>query len=318
MKAFILKNNGGPEQLEMKKIAEPHIGDDEVLVEIEAISINPVDGFVRKNAEALQAIVQPKSNEHIIFGWDISGTVKALGNAVRDLKIGDDVFGLINFYGHGRAYAEYVAAPASQLTLKPENISHEEAAAACLAALTAWQGLVNWAHVKKGDKVLIHGASGGVGHYAVQLAKHFGAYVMGTGSSPKRDFVLSIGADEFIDYTSEKFEDKVRDADIALDPIFGDHILRTLDAVKPGGKVISLLTYFEGEVARKAKENNVSGIRLSVTPSGEDIKQIAHLLHTRALVSHVTHRYNFNELPEAHKQIDTGKTMGKVVVVVKD
>ncbi len=116
---------------------------------------------------------------------------------------------MVNFAGNGKAYAEYVAAPADQLARKPDNISHEEAAAATLAALTAWQALVKNARVSSGDKVLIHAASGGVGHYAVQIAKYFGAYVIGTASAANRDFVIKLGADEFIDYTSEKFENKV-------------------------------------------------------------------------------------------------------------
>ncbi len=194
MKAYTLKKNGGIENLKLSEIDKPKIKADEVLVKVKAISINPVDAFVRKNESSLQGILKPgKDEDTFILGWDVSGIVEEVGSDVKEFKNGDEVFGMINFPGNGKAYAEYVAAPANQITLKPKNISFEDAAAATLAALTAWQGLVTNAKIKKEDKVLIHAAGGGVGHYAVQIAKSFGAYVIGTGSSSKRDFVLKLG-----------------------------------------------------------------------------------------------------------------------------
>jgi NADPH:quinone reductase-like Zn-dependent oxidoreductase len=223
---------------------------------------------------------------------------------------------MVNFPGEGRAYAEYLAAPASHMALKPANITHEEAAAATLAALTAWQALVTYAKVKKGDQVIIHAAAGGVGHYAVQIAKHFGAHVIGTASGAKKDFVKALGADEFVDHTSVAFEKVVKDADIVIDPIYGDHVLRSLEVVRDGGKVITLLTFFEGAIAEKAKAKNVFTHRLSVVSNGEDMKQLAALLSTGALRSHVTETYDFNEMAKAHLQIETGKTTGKIVVTI--
>ena len=152
---------------------------------------------------------------------------------------------MINFPGHGKAYAEYVAAPASQLALKPSNISHEEAAAATLAALTAWQALVTNAKVKKGQKVVIQAASGGVGHYAVQIAKYLGAYVIGTSSAANKDFVLGLGADEHIDYKKHKIDEVVKDADFVLDPIGDNNIDPSLNAAKKGGTVIMLPSFFK-------------------------------------------------------------------------
>lgn len=235
MKAITLKENGGIENLTFAEISIPSIQPGEVLIQVKAIGINPVDAYVRKNNQALLSYLQPKNGEDtFVLGWDISGTVVETGAEVTQFKKGDEVFGMVNFVGHGKAYAEYIAAPANHLALKPSSISHDEAAAATLAALTAWQALVTNAKVQPGDKVLIHAAAGGVGHYAVQLAKHFGAYVIGTASTVNKDFVLGLGADAFIDYTQEKFEDQVKDADIVLDSIFGDHILRSLEAVKKG------------------------------------------------------------------------------------
>ena len=224
---------------------------------------------------------------------------------------------MVNFPGNGRAYAEYVAAPADQLALKPKNVSHEEAAAATLAALTAWQGLVNHAKIKNGDRVLIHAAGGGVGHYAVQIAKHFGAYVIGTGSTSKKDFVLKLGADEFIDYTAEKFEDRVKDADIVFDSISDpDHLIKSIAAAKKGGSVISIKANFGDVNLKEAKARDIQTFRILVESSGEDMKQISKLIAEGKVRSHVSAKYKFEDLPKAHQQIETGKTMGKIVVVL--
>jgi NADPH:quinone reductase-like Zn-dependent oxidoreductase len=315
MKAITLQTTGGTENFSLTELPLPELAPDQILIKAKAIAINPIDAFVRQHQHALESYVQPK-NGSIVLGWDISGTVTDVGNDVKEFKKGDEVFGMVNFPGEGRAYAEYVAAPASHMALKPSNITHEEAAAATLAALTAWQALVTHARIKKGDKVLIHAAAGGVGHYAVQIAKYFGAHVIGTASGGKENFVKALGADEFIDHTKEKFENRVKDADIVLDPIYGDHVLRSLDVVKNGGKIITLLTYFEGAVADKAKSKNVFTHRLNVSSNGDDMKQLAALLASGKIRSLVTATFDFKEMAKAHHQIETGKTSGKIVVTV--
>ena len=318
MKAYTLKENGGIEKLKLSEINNPEISAVEVLVRVKAISINPVDAFVRQNKSSLQGVLKPgKDEDTFIIGWDISGFVEQAGSDVTEFKKGDEVFGMVNFPGNGKAYAEYVAAPANQLALKPRNVSFEEAAAATLAALTAWQGLVTYAKIKKGDKVLIHAAGGGVGHYVVQIAKSFGAYVIGTGSSTKKDFVLKLGADEFIDYTKQKFEEKINDADIVFDSIPGsEHLLRSIAVAKNGGTIVSIKTSFEGELAEKAKEKELHTYRILVSSNGNDMKQIAKLLEEGKIHSHVSEKFKFEDLPKAHQQIETGKTLGKIVVVV--
>ena len=318
MKAITLTENGGIENLKLSEVGKPKINDDEVLIKTKAISINPVDAFVRQNKASLQGILKPGKDENtFIIGWDVSGVIEETGSNVTEFKKDDEVFGMINFPGNGKAYAECVAAPANQIALKPKNISHEEAAAATLAALTAWQGLVTYAKIKKDDKVLIHAAGGGVGHYAVQIAKSFGAYVIGTGSSSKKDFVLKLGADEFIDYTSEKFEDNVKDSDIVFDSIPGsEHLLRSIAAAKSGGCVVSIKSSFEGELADNAKAKGLKTYRILVNSNGNDMKQIAKLLKEGKIHSHVSEKFNFEDLPKAHQQIETGKTAGKIVVVV--
>lgn len=314
MKAIVLQQNGGVENLVIKDIPVPAIKDNEVLVRNKAIGINPIDSFARANDWAVPVFVKPNEGEDIILGWDISGEVVATGKDVTGFKTGDEVFGMVNFAGHGKAYAEYVAAPASHIALKPTNTSYEEAAAASLAALTAWQALVNYAKIKKGDKVLIHAAAGGVGHYAVQIAKHFGAYVIGTSSAAKKDAVLGFGADEHIDYAQQNFEEVVADADIVIDSLgIPGHLERSLAALKEGGRLISLLMPLD-DLQEKAAAKNVYTHRLSVVSDGEGTRSIATLLEQGALHSDISHTFSFEEIGLAHEQVATGKTQGKIVV----
>src|ERR1700750_3384085 len=203
MKAIILEQFGGVENLSMTEMPVPTVMEDEVLVKIKSISINPVD-IKTRSGKGVSAVL--KNDNPMILGWDLSGTVETAGNAVKNLKKGDEVFAMVRFPQSGKVYAEYASVPASQLALKPANITHEEAAAACLAALTAWEALTINYKLNPGERVLIHAASGGVGHYAIQMAKYLGAYVIGTSSAVNRDFVLSLGADEHIDYKARPFE----------------------------------------------------------------------------------------------------------------
>lgn len=317
MKAIVLQQTGGVENLVIKDVPVPVIKDNEVLVRNKAIGINPVDNFVRANEGALQGILKPTPGEDVILGWDISGEVVAVGKDVTDFSTGDEVFGMVNFSGHGKAYAEYVAAPASHLAGKPANTSHAQAAAATLAALTAWQALVTYGKIKKGDKVLIHAAAGGVGHYAIQIAKHFGAYVIGTSSVAKREAVLGFGADEHIDYNEEAFEEIVTDADIVLDSIgIPGHLQRSLTATKKGGRLISILIFFDEKLKQQAAEKEVYIHRLSVVSNGDDVKSIAALLAQGRLHSDVSHTFRFEEMGLAHEQVASGKTQGKIVVRV--
>lgn len=316
MRAYVLKQSGGIENLVQANLPVPEINADEVLVAVKAIGINPVDAAVRDNEGFLNQLLRPKPGEQAIIGWDISGKVIEVGAGISEFKKGDEVFGMVNFPGAGKAYAEFVAAPGNQLAHKPANISHQEAAAATLAALTAWQALVNYGRIKQGDKVLIHAASGGVGHYAVQIARHFGAHVTGVSSAANRDFVLSLGADAHIDYQNQKFEELVEGADLVVDGVSftAEHIMRSLEVINPGGRLISLLAYFDDAANEKQKIKGAEGYRMLVNSNGEDQQKIAALLENKQIVSHISHVFSFNELPKAHQQIETGKTVGKIVV----
>src|SRR5690606_32448091 len=194
----------------------------------------------------------------VILGWDISGEVQAVGEHVSSFKAGDEVFGMVNFPGSGRAYAEYVAAPEDHLALKPKNIGHEEAAATTLAALTAWQVLVHEAKLSQGQQVLIHAAAGGVGHFAVQIAKHLGAKVIGTASASNEDFLMETGVDVPVDYKASKFEDQVEQVDVILDPIGGETTERSLRAIKNGGILVSIVGGVKDHLNAIAEERGIT------------------------------------------------------------
>lgn len=310
MKAIVLKSPGGTENLVYTTLPVPEIADGEVLVQVKAISINPIDVKTR-SGKGLTAKFQ--GLDPVILGWDISGVVTASRSPL--LKEGDEVFGMVNFPGHGQAYAEYVAAPADQLALKPAGLSHEAAAAATLAALTALQAL-NSAGIKKGDKVLIHAAAGGVGHFAVQIAKYMGAYVIGTASAANRDFVLGLGADEHFDYKAAPFEDHYRNLDLVLDSMGGEYIDRSLLTLREEGTIISLPTGLREAVGEKAAAQNKKGYFIVVASSGKDMQQLADLIAQGFIRPEVSQVFSFEEMKQAHQQLETGSTRGKVVVKV--
>ncbi|MFC7347903.1 NADP-dependent oxidoreductase [Chryseobacterium zhengzhouense] len=311
MKAIILKEAGNVENLEYVELEKPTISEGEVLIKVKAISINPVDVKSRAGKGVYGRI---KTEDPLILGWDISGIVEETQSS--DFKVGDEVFGMVNFPGNGKAYAEYVAAPANQLALKPKNISFEDAAASTLVALTAWQALVKNANVQKGQNVLVHAASGGVGHIAVQLAKYLGANVTGTSSAKNKDFVLNLGADLHIDYHGFDWKSAGRTFDFVLDTIGGDNIDHSLEVTKEGGSIISIPTGLNEEVTAKAEAKGVKGYFILVQSNGEDMKQIASLLESGAVKPHVSKIFPFEQMSEAHLEQETGRTVGKIVVTL--
>jgi NADPH:quinone reductase-like Zn-dependent oxidoreductase len=311
MKAIILKDFGGADQLQEVELPVPGISEGEVLVEVKAISINPVDV---KTSEGKGAAGQFKDADPKILGWDMAGIVKESKSPL--FEAGDEVFGMVNFPGQGKVYAEYVAAPADQLAEKPAGVSFPAAAATTLAALTAWQAFSDHSRVRAGQRVLVHSAAGGVGHFAVQIAKHAGAYVIGTASAANRDFVLGLGADVHIDYKTDKFEDLAKDMDFVLDPIGGENIDRSLVVLKKGGTIISINSGANDQVEEKAKAKGMKGIRMLVQSSGEDMQNLASLLEEGAIKPTVSEEFPFEKIKDAFAQVASGKTRGKVIVTV--
>jgi len=313
MKVIILEKAGDAGQLIYSNAAQPGIEDQQVLIRVKAISINPVDAKSRSNEASLNWLFG--ETRPVVLGWDVSGTVVRIGKAVIDFKPGDEVFGMIHFPGHGKAYAEYVSAPAAQLALKPANISHQQAAASTLAALTAWQ-VFAYAKVKPGDRVLIHAAAGGVGHFAVQIAKHLGAYVIATSSVGNRDFILSLGADQHIDYQSQRFEQAVSEIDMVLDGVGGDYIDRSLEVIKKGGILITIPTSISEAVVSKAAATGITARFLLVQSSGSDMKVIAGLLEKGTINPHISKTYAFDQMSEAQQDMERGRTVGKIIITI--
>lgn len=313
MKAMILTAPGGAENLQLQEIEKPRPKVDEVLVQVHALSINPVDIKTRKGGALYTSM---KEQPPVILGWDISGVVVAAGSEVDRFKEGDAVFGMVNFPGHGRAYAEYVAAPAAHLALKPSTITHAQAAATALAALTAWQVLFKEAGLTKGQHVLVHAAAGGVGHFAVQLARHAGARVSGTASPANARFLSDLGVDQHIDYTAQNFYEAVREVDVILDPIGGDTTAQSLQVLRPGGTLVSIVGGVKDHLKPLAEERKVQAKNYLVHSSGADMELLAGLMAEGMLKPYISHHFPFEEIARAHGQVETSRTRGKVVVVL--
>ena len=300
MKAIILKEAGGIENLSVANVPLPEAQPKEVLVKVHSFAINPVDMKTRKGGAFLTKL---QEQPPVILGWDISGVVEAVGKDVSKFKPGDEVFGMINFPGIGRAYAEYATAPEERLAIKSKNVSHEEAAATTLAALTAWQALVYEAKLEAGQAVLVHAAAGGVGHFAVQIAKHIGAKVFGTASSSNTDFLKEIGVDAAIDYRASDFEDEVGQVDVVLDPLGGEVTGRSIRALKSGGRLISIVGGVKDHLHSMVEEKAVEAKNYLVHSSGSDMRELAKLLETGIIKPYVSQRFALEQVAEAHQQL---------------
>ncbi|HLT07007.1 MAG TPA: NADP-dependent oxidoreductase [Cyclobacteriaceae bacterium] len=313
MKAVILKEAGSTDNFSIEDIATPVPQPQEVLVKVHAAAVNPVDMKTRKGGAFLAKLQESGS---VILGWDISGVVESVGAQVSLFKPGDEVFGMVNFPGIGKAYAAYVTAPEGHLARKPSNINHEDAAAATLAALTAWQALVHEAKVTAGQKVLIHAAAGGVGHFAIQIAKHLGAKVVGTASSSNIEFLKALGVDFPIDYTAAPFETQMDQVDVVLDPLGDEVTERSLQLLRPGGVLISIVGGVKEHLNALIAEKNIQAKNYLVHSSGTDMQELAALLERGIIKPHISHRYTLEEVAEAHRQIESGRTKGKIVLTL--
>jgi len=313
MKAVLLKQAGGPENLYLADIEKPSIKNNEVLVAVKAISLNPADVKPKYNNEMLSMMYGKE--RPVVLGWDIAGTVTEVGIEVSDFKLGDKVFGMVNFPGVGNAYAEFVAAPEAHLAKMPDHTSFEEAAATTLAALTALQILSG--KINKGDKVLIQAGSGGVGHFAIQIAKSFGAYVITTASAKNRDFVLSLGADEAIDYHRQNFEDVLSDIDFVLDTQGGKVLENSVKVLKNGGAVITTVGLdLPEEITALAAKENKSVSNILVHSSNKDMNILKDMLENGEIKPHIYKTFPFEKMAEAHTEVEKGRTVGKVIVTL--
>jgi len=311
---MVLKQFGGIENFSLKEIPEPQISNGQVLIRVKAIGINPVDIKTRNGKGQAQ---QYKDAPVMVIGWDVAGVITKIAEDVKGFSVGDEVFGTINFPGQGGAYAEYAVAPAHQLARKPVNISMPEAAAATLATLTAWQALIDQGHIEKGNRVLIHGGAGGVGNYAIQIARNIGCYVITTASASDADFVKSLGADEVIDYKTQKFEEIISNIDFILDTVGGENFVRSLKVLKPEGTIVLISTPNIEETNKVAEEQHVKNYKLMMMHSdGDDMRHIAEMLANGSLKVHVDKTFRFDEIPEAQNQLENSKVRGKIVITM--
>lgn len=307
MRAIAIREWGGPEMLTPIEIERPEPGLGEILVRVHAAGVNPVDWKTRATGELIAWGPTP------IPGWDVSGTVAALGPGVTAFRLGEEVFGMPGFPAQAGAYAEYVVGPTRHFSRKPEAIDHIRAAALPLAALTAWQSLVDTAGIRAGQRVLIHAAAGGVGHLAVQIAKAHGAYVIGTARADKHDFLHELGADEVIDYTTADFAETVRDIDIVLDGIGGEYGTRSLRVLRPGGHLVTL----PGPHAVPTDfDPRLHVAWTMVEPDAAGLAHIARLVREGRLRVEIDTVLPLDNAAEAHIRGETGRTRGKIVLTV--
>lgn len=309
MKAAVIHSYGDPSVLVYEDVPRPTAGVGEVLVKVVAAGINPVDHKTRSGRG-----VSGRFGENpfpIILGWDISGVVESVGDGVTKFKPGDEVYGMVHFPLLGKAYAEYVTAPETHLALKPHFLDHIHAAAVPLVALTAWQALFDTANLEAGQRVLIQAAAGGVGHIAVQLAKWKGAFVIGTTSTGKMEFLKRIGVDEVIDYTAAPFENSVQGIDVVFDSLGGEITDRSLKVLKPGGFLVAIVGAARLD---NAANYGVLAKGILVHTSDTQLAQIAQIIDSGELQVDVSEVLPLADAGKAHELIASGHTRGKIVL----
>ncbi len=309
MRAVQQKSLGEPDVLAVVDLPRPTPRTNEVLVRVAAASVNPTDWKHRRNGGFL-------GEPPFVLGWDLSGVVEEVGIGVSRFAPGDRVFGMLSYpFGHG-AHAEYVTAPAAWFAPTPESLDHVQAAALPLVSLTAWQALVENARIQPGQRVLVHAAAGGVGHVAVQIAKARGAYVIGTASAAKHDFLRDLGADEVIDYRETAFAEAVSDVDAVLDTIGGETSLASLRTLRPGGIVVSILPVGSDDLFREAEQLGVRAVRMLVDSSRHDLVSITELVEQGTLRATIAEVFPLEQAAEAHRRGETNRTTGKLVLTM--
>jgi NADPH:quinone reductase-like Zn-dependent oxidoreductase len=313
MKAIRIHNYGGPEVLQYEDAPRPKPQAGEVVVRVHAAGVNPIDWKVR---EGYMKDFWPHEFP-LIPGWDLSGVVEEIGPgpaAAGRFKKGDEVYSVPDASRDG-AYAEYIVVRESELALKPKSLHHVRAAAVPLAAVTAWQALFDAGQLKRGQRVLIHGGSGGVGHVAVQLAKWKGAHVLATASTKNQELLRELGVDEPIDYTKQKFEDVARDVDLVLDLIGGETQERSWSVLKKGGVLLSLV---QPPSVEKAKALGVRAAFVAGHPSGAQLAEIVNIIDSGKLAPVINRILPLSEARRAHELSQSGHTHGKIVLRISN
>jgi NADPH:quinone reductase-like Zn-dependent oxidoreductase len=299
MKAALIRQTGGPEVLQLEEVDPPRPADGELLIRVRAASVNPIDWKYRRG-------LSPKALPAVL-GNDASGVVEL--SLADGFSEGDEVFGI----APSGAYAELASAPATMIAAKPAGVTHEQAAALPVAGMTAWQALFDRGGLQSGQTALIAGAAGGVGHLAVQLAKHAGALTIGTGSSRNREFVLGLGADDYIDYTERDVGEAASGVDVVFDTVGGDTTASLLPALREGG---ILVTIAAGPPEEQAQELGVRAELLIMSPRAEQLSRLAEMVAAGELRIELADVMALAEVQRAHELSESGHTRGKIVLTV--
>jgi len=310
MKAIVIHEYGGPEVLKYEDVPRPEPKEDQLLVRVIAAGVNPVDGLIRSGMfSKYETAVFP-----MILGADIAGVVEKAGNKITKFKAGDPVFAYASLKSGG-GYAEYALTTEREAAPKPKSLTYVNAAAVPVVALTAWQALIDTAKLSAGQAMLIHGGSGGVGTFAIQIAKAHGAKVIATASTANQDLLKQLGADVTIDYTKQKFEDVAKDVDVVLDSVGNDTLARSYGVVKKGGFIVSLVARPE---RAELDKRGIRGAALNVEPNSDELAEIGKLVDEGKIKVTVSQTFPLSEAVKAQEQVATGHTRGKVVLKVAD
>jgi NADPH:quinone reductase-like Zn-dependent oxidoreductase len=297
MEAVVMHETGDPDVLRLEEVEQPEPSEEEVLIRVHASSVNPFDWKQRRGVAEVSLPA--------VLGSDVSGTVEV--SRAPDFAEGDEVFGMAN----SGAYSEFATAAAAVIAKKPAAVSHEQAAAIPVAGLTAWQALFDRGGLESGQTVLIAGAAGGVGHFAVQFAKHAGARVIGTGSSRNRDFVLGLGVDEYVDYTEQDVAEAVSDVDVVFDTVGGETTELLVPVLREGGILVTIAAAPPEDAAR---ERGARAELLVMSPSSDQLARVAELVAAGDVRVELAEVLPLNEVQRAHELSESGHTRGKIVL----
>ena len=300
MRAVLIHQTGGPDVLSFEETERPQPGEGEVLIAVKAASVNPIDWKIRRG---LRETEMPK-----ILGNDASGVVEV--SRTEDFAVGDEVFGIVPSGG----YAQFATAPAGTIAKKPAGLSHEQAACLPVAGMTAWQALFDKGKLQAGQTALIAGGAGGVGHLAVQFAKHAGARTIATGSARNREFILGLGAEEYVDYTSQDVSEAVQDVNVAFDAVGGETTASLVPTLRAGGV---LVTIANAPPEQAAAQRGARAELFSMSPSSEQLARIAALVADGTVRVEIAHTFPLEEARQAHELSEAGHTRGKIVLTVK-
>ena len=310
MKAVVIHEYGGAEVLKYEDVPQPEPKQDQLRIRVIAAGVNPVDGMIRSGMLDKEG----RRTFPIILGGDISGVVEKVGSEITRFKPGDPVFAYVSLDNSG-GYAQYAVVTEREAAPKPKSLTYVEAAAVPIVALTAWQALIDTAKLKAGQTVLIHGGSGGVGSFAIQIAKAHGAKVIATASAANQELLKQLGADVAIDYTKQNFENIAKDVDVVLDSIGKDTLARSYGVMKKGGIIVSLVARPD---PAELEKHGIRGEALSVDPNSDELSEIGKLIDEKKINVIVSQTFPLSEARKAQEQVATGHTRGKIVLKVAD